>query len=101
MMTFSIKVNLAMSLLQGKAVRGKTEATPSPGGTDKIAGHAGALRLRSPMPANLAACNFIMAKQHRPGGTTVCPRLCRLNLIAHFSTDSFIVTARRRLKLSS
>jgi len=35
-----------MSLLQGKAVRGKTEATPSPGGTDKIAGHAGALRLR-------------------------------------------------------
>src|SRR5947208_7802424 len=33
--------------------------------------------------------------------TTVCPRLCRLNLIAHFSTDSFIVTARRRLKLSS
>ena len=45
--------------------------------------------------------NFIMAKPHRPGGRTVCPRLCRLNLIAHFSTDSFIATAKHQLKLSS
>src|SRR6266576_6206976 len=58
-------------------------------------------RSSSPMLANLAGCNFIMAKPHRPGGRTVCPRLCRLNLIAHFSTDSFIATARRQLKLSS
>jgi hypothetical protein len=35
-----------MSVLQGKAVQGKTEANPRLAEPTKIAGHAGALRLR-------------------------------------------------------
>src|SRR5207248_8810453 len=34
-----------------------------------------------------AGYNSITAKPHRPGGRTVCRRLCRLNSVARFSTD--------------